>query len=169
MKTIIPIILATVVLTGCFAPYKKTKALHEVEKFYPNGELAHRERWLDATKGGGPALFVDPAVAQIASENVNQTALGGGSKLKVGELTGTNRPDAIDAAGGASGKLIGAAMGKPDLSDVLSKDKIPGEQVVRIGDKVYTLRKAPDIYSGEDNKLYLLHNDTLFRLQNVTE
>lgn len=151
MKTIhtLPIILSAFVLTGCFAPYKKTKALHEVEKFYPSGELAHREKWLDVTKGGGPALFVDPKVTQINSENVNQNALGGGSKLKVGEVTGTNRPDMMDATGNAGGKLIRAGSGMPDLG-AIGKD-IPGKPTVIIGDTVYT--REPDIY-GLDGKLF---------------
>lgn len=148
MKTILLAILAAVVLTGCFAPYKKNESVHERKTFHENGELATYEIRRDRSKGGGPALLVDPKVAQINSQNVNQNALGGGSSLRVGELTGTNRPDALDAAGNAGGKIIGRALGVPDL-DIGGENKppidIPGVPVVRRGDTVY--KREPDVYS----------------------
>lgn len=164
MKTILPIILAAVVLTGCFAPYKKNVALHEVEKFYPSGELAYREKWQDTSKGGGPALFVDPKVAQLNSENVNQTALGGSSKLKVGEITGTNRPDMMDATGNAGGKLIRAGSGMPDLDlgslgAKSATTEIPGTPVIRRGDEIF--KRAPDVYEGKDGKFFRFDGENL--------
>lgn len=172
MKTTLIALFAAVFLTGCFAPYKNQESLHE-KKFHKNGQLAY-ERMRDRSRGGSPALFVDPKVAQINSEHVNQAALGGGSRLKVGEVTGTNRPDAIDSTGGAVGDIAGGIMGVPRVKIPLKPPTpavapslpppaaIPGEQVVRIGAKVY--KREPDIY-GLDGKLFRFDGEKMTPLQ----
>jgi hypothetical protein len=72
----------------------------------------YEETWEDSSHGGGTFVLTDPAASQVAFGRVNQTALGGGHTVAVGQLsstTTTNDVNAISAGGTAIGNVIGAA------------------------------------------------------------
>lgn len=165
MKTITLAILSAVFLTGCFSAHKKHES-YALAETYQDGKLASRFEWRDRSKGGGGAVMADPKASQIQSDNKNQSALGGGSTLNVGEISSTARPDAITATGGAVGEGARAFSGLPKVPLAPSP---PSKSAVKIGDKIYTIRKEPDIYMDAERKLYLFHDDKMVPLPSGNE
>ena len=161
MKFVITLIaaIAAVCLTGCFHASKKHESLHSLkvkEVFHGDGTIASstsKELWRDKSRGGGGAVLADPAASQIESDNANQTALGGGSALNVGDVSSVVSDEGIKATGGAVGEGARAFAGIPDLKR--GGNAIKWQKVIKIGDVIYTLYQG-GLYIDEDNKLYIL-------------
>lgn len=107
------LLLTVVLLSGCAAPHRNGRATHEVWQYEgrPDG-LVRKEVWTDTEKGGGYFFLTDPTVGSLIAVHTNQTALGGGSHLMMGQASSTVDPQTgaiIGAVGTAAGNIIGAA------------------------------------------------------------
>jgi hypothetical protein len=107
MKLAIISACLTLVLSGCFSAHNKDRAFHEVREYSPQGKLVKFERWEDYHKGGGVALLADPKASALDREHINQSALGGQSELRVGEISSVVSTNGIKATGDAAGQFIG--------------------------------------------------------------
>jgi hypothetical protein len=108
-----PLILSSLIVSGCACPHRKGESTHVLESFAdrPDG-LLQRETWRDSEQGGGEFLFTDPAAGQLFAAHTNQSALGGGSVFSAGTVTITvdsNTAPIVGATGTAVGNIIGAA------------------------------------------------------------
>jgi hypothetical protein len=104
------LLLACMATPGCFTAHNKDHAVHEVREYHAQtGRLVRHERWEDFHKGGGTALLADPKASALDRQHVNQSALGGNSAIKVGEVSSVVSTNGLTATGDAAGNILGEA------------------------------------------------------------
>jgi hypothetical protein len=101
------------ILSGCASSHRASKTTKTVEWFQDRQDgLVERITFLDKEAGGGVFLLTDPKVSAMSAIHTNQDALGGGSMFSAGQLgiiVDTNTAQILNAAGTATGNVIGAA------------------------------------------------------------
>lgn len=95
--------------TGCFTARRNETVTH-VREQYENGKLTLREEWTDTHRAGGRGLFADPKATGIETIRSNQSALGGSSTFRVGQIESSVSTNGISAAGTAVGNVVGEAV-----------------------------------------------------------
>ena len=109
-------------LAGCVGVHKKSCSTETVRDYITRTNsagnlvavLSREEIRTDVYRDGGTALFADPKASELKTSHRNQTKLGGGSTLNVGELSSsvsTNTAPIIGSLGTAAGNGFNAANG----------------------------------------------------------
>jgi hypothetical protein len=112
------LLLGFVLLAGCETARRRNDTIHTVERWqvvtnalgHPKRVMVYREVWRDRNGLAFAGLFTDPAVSGFADSQTNQTALGGGVRVTFGNATSKTDSAGIQAAGGAVGDIVGAAV-----------------------------------------------------------
>lgn len=113
---------SVVLISGCVSAHKRSSSTETIRDFVARtnnaGEvvavLAHEEIRTDVYRDGGGALFADPKASELRTRHENQTKLGGGSTLTVGEFASsmsTNAAPFVTSVGGAAGQMGSAFTG----------------------------------------------------------
>lgn len=171
MKTIFTL-LAVCLLAGCGTTGNK---------IVPSNRFKDNEREITLAQNNHAKNIIIRKTSVDKRGNTNSVL------IKIDGLQAENDPNVIDASGKANAASIagyaqlfaaGAQFGQEMLGKalqayamshgvpILSASKSqPAESVlgkaVKVDGKVYTLRRKPDIYIGEDGELYRLQGDTM--------